>query len=120
MGDLLDKSIDDGVEFVTQGDRLRAERLRLQVSQIDMAEQCQVSRKTLLAWEKGEQTPNGAAFAVMDRLGVDVLFVITGRSSGDTGNTLAPSERELLAVWRASSAKGRAALAAMAEALKAG
>lgn len=111
-------SIGLGEKFVTQGARLKAERMRLQVAQIDMAERCNVSRKTFLAWEKDEQTPNGAAFAVMDSLGVDVLFVITGRHSGESGNTLAPAERDLLNVWRASAPKGRTALAAMAEALK--
>lgn len=92
--------------------------MRLQVSQIDMAERCHVSRKTLLAWEKDEQTPNGAAFAVMDSLGVDVLFVITGRQIGEAGNTLAPAERDLLDAWRSGTSKGRAALVAVAEALK--
>lgn len=118
MGDLLDTSIDCGDKFVTQGARLKAERMRLQVAQIDMAERCNVSRKTLLAWEKGEQTPNGAAFAVMDGLGVDVLFVITGRQSANTGSILAPAERDLLSAWRQADAKGRALLAAAADVLK--
>lgn len=103
---------------MTQGARLKAERMRLQVAQIDMAERCKVSRKTFLAWEKDEQTPNGATFAVMDSLGVDVLFVITGRHSAESENMLSSAECELLNAWRISTPKGRAALSAVAEAVK--
>ena len=94
------------------------ERLRVNVSQLSLAEACDVSRGTLATWEKGEQSPNAAALAVMAEHGVDVLYVVTGQRAGEAESTLAPAERELLQAWRQGSDKGRAALAAVAAALK--
>lgn len=97
------------------GVRLRDERLRLDLSQLSFAEQCGISRSTLSAWEKGDQSPNGAAFALMAALGIDVLYVITGSRSGDSESSLAQGERELLQAWRNGSPDGRAALEAVAK-----
>ncbi|KGH31340.1 XRE family transcriptional regulator [Comamonas testosteroni] len=97
------------------GARLRDERLRLELSQLAMAEACAVSRNTQSAWEKGDQTPNGAAFLAMTELGVDVLFVITGAKTNESESTLAPVERELLKAWRNGTPEGRAALEAVAK-----
>lgn len=119
MGDFPDSSSSSRNKFVSSGERLKEERLRLAVAQIDMAEKCDVSRKTLLAWEKGEQTPNGAAFSVMDALGVDVLYVITGRRAGATEVTLAPAERDLLTAWRNADQRVQSALTAVAAITKA-
>lgn len=105
-------------DFLHLGQRLKEERLRINFSQLAMADSCSVNRNTLAAWEKGEQVPNAVALAVMDRLGLDVLYIVVGRRAGDASTPLPTAEQELLAAWRSSSAKGRVALAAMAEALK--
>ncbi|MBD9530621.1 helix-turn-helix transcriptional regulator [Comamonas sp. CMM01] len=105
-------------KFVSFGERLRLERLRIGMQQVDLAEACEVSRKTLSVWEKGEQTPNAAVLAVMAGHGVDVLYVVTGQRAGEAESTLAPAERDLLQAWRLGDEKGRTALAAMAAALK--
>lgn len=65
------------------GVRLKNERLRLDLSQLTFAEQCGVSRSTLAAWEKGEQTPSAAVLSVMAGIGVDVLYVVTGSQSSE-------------------------------------
>lgn len=100
------------------GERIKEERFRIAMQQIDFAEACGVSRGGLLKWEKGEAAPNATALAAMDVLGIDVLYVVTGRRSSASDDTLAPAEKELLGAWRSGSPKGRAALAAVAEALK--
>lgn len=100
------------------GERLKEERFRVAMQQIDLADACGVSRGGLLKWEKGEAAPNATALAAMDALGIDVLYVVTGRRSAASEDTLAPAEKDLLSAWRGGSSKGRAALAAMAEALK--
>ena len=102
------------------GDRLREERLRIAVQQVDMAEACDVSRGTLATWEKGEQAPNAAILSKMASMGVDVLYVVTGQRQGETEATLAPEEKTLLSAWRSSGEKGRTALTAVAEVLKQG
>lgn len=88
------------------------------MQQIDFAEACDVSRGGLLKWEKNESAPNAQALAAMARLGVDVLYVVTGQRQGATEATLAPEEKALLAAWRSSNEKGRALLGAAAEVLK--
>jgi len=100
--------------FSPIGERLRDERLRIDMQQIDFADSCGVSRRTLSSWENGEATPNAAALAVMAALGVDVLYVVTGQRANASESTLAPAERELLQAWRNGSPDGRTALEAMA------
>lgn len=104
--------------FQQIGERLKAERLRVAYSQVAFADACEINRGTLSNWEKGEQTPSAAALGVMAKLGVDVLYVVTGQRAGEAESTLAPAERELLQAWRLGNEKGRTALAAMAAALK--
>jgi transcriptional regulator with XRE-family HTH domain len=60
------------------GERLRQERLRLDVAQLAMADACDVSRGTLATWEKGEQSPNAAALAVMAGLGSSKGPILSG------------------------------------------
>lgn len=102
-------------KFVSFGERLRLERLRIGMQQVDLAEACEVSRKTLSVWEKGEQTPNAAVLAVMAGHGVDVLYVVTGQRAGEAESTLAPAERELLQAWRQGSEQGKEAIQAVAK-----
>lgn len=118
MEQISPKSIDLDNKFVSFGERLRLERVRIGMQQIEMAEACEVSRKTLSVWEKGEQTPNAAVLAQMASHGVDVLYVVTGQRAGETESTLAPAERELLQAWRHSSEQGRALLSAAVGVLK--
>lgn len=111
-------SIDVDNKFVSFGERLRSERLRIGMQQLELADACAVARKTLSVWEKGEQTPNAAVLSRMAAAGVDVLYVVTGQHAAESETTLAPAERALLQAWRDSNDKGRAALAAVAEVLK--
>lgn len=104
--------------FCDLGGRIKFERLRLGIQQIDFAEACDVSRGGLLKWEKNESAPNAMALAAMAKLGVDVLYVVTGQRQGETETTLAPEEKTLLSAWRSSGEKGRTALTAVAEVLK--
>jgi GAF domain-containing protein len=73
------------------GERLRQERLRLDVAQLAMA-----------------------ALAVMAGLGVDVLYVVTGQHANASVQTLAPDERELLDCYGRADDSGRAAIMAVA------
>lgn len=104
--------------FAHIGERLREERLRISMQQVDLADQCGVSRRALSTWEKGEQTPNAAILSVMAGKGIDVLYVVTGKHVSESEGTLAPAERALLQAWRESGDKGRALLSAAAEVLK--
>lgn len=61
------------------GARLKEERERLGMSQPEFAEIAGAKKHAQINWEKGVATPNGAAFESWSKIGVDVLYVITGQ-----------------------------------------
>ncbi|MBD9478533.1 helix-turn-helix transcriptional regulator [Pseudoxanthomonas sp. PXM02] len=63
------------------GKRLKEERQRLGLTQQAMAEACDSSKRAQLNYESGDQVPGGMYLAAAADLGVDVVFVLTGRSS---------------------------------------
>ncbi len=69
------------------GARLKAERERLGLGQLELAEPAGVTRNTQWAYEKGERAPDATYLACAATLGVDVQFVITGVRAQATGLT---------------------------------
>lgn len=87
----------NGADFLTIGDRLRAERLRLGYNQSDFANIGGVSKNTLLGYEKeGGASPPADYLAAIAKAGADVMFIITGTRSLAAAEGLAPEEVELL------------------------
>lgn len=66
-------------EYLPIGERLREQRDRLGMNQTDFAAAAGVSRKTLFGYETGERAPDAAALAAWEKLGLDVLYVVTGQ-----------------------------------------
>lgn len=91
------------------GERLKAERKRLDMTQQAMAEACGVSKRQQLYYE-ADQWPGGAYLASAAKLGVDVAFVLTG-ARAQPGS---PEEALLVAAYRtANQDVKRAVLAAL-------
>jgi transcriptional regulator with XRE-family HTH domain len=88
------------------GARLKEERERLNLSQAALAEIGGKKKLAQLKYEKGESSPTAAYLAAARRIGVDVLYVITGER---TAQHLAPDEAELLALFRAAPLAVKAA-----------
>ena len=97
------------VNLTSIGSRLREERERLGVSQEAFAQSFGVSRRTQIAWEKGEQFPNAEVLSLASALGVDVLYVLTNKRSVPVESTLTPDERALLDNYQHSDEEGKAA-----------
>lgn len=85
------------------GSRLREERERLELSQESLAGNCEVSRRTQVAWEKGEQFPNAEVLSLMAAIGVDVLYVVTGQHTAAASSQLTDAESVLLTRFRSGS-----------------
>lgn len=68
-----------GREGDTIADRLRGERIRLDLSQTAMAALAGVRKGTQLAWEAGRSSPTAAALASFAEAGADVQFIVTGK-----------------------------------------
>ena len=117
----------------TLGDRLREERNRLGVSQSEFAHACGVEKGSQINYEAGRRYPDAAYLGQADKLGVDVLYVVTGNRSaptreievderephttGGSAMRLTVQEHALIDNYRHASDQGRRAVEAAAAAL---
>jgi transcriptional regulator with XRE-family HTH domain len=112
------------------GARLRTERRRLGLSQADFAQLATVSRRTQASYEAGDGAPGADYLSALAHVGVDVLYVVTGRL--EAGEAVAPEpkswldradgslsadESQLLSSFRQMAAADRSALQAIAGSL---
>ncbi|EBQ9987690.1 XRE family transcriptional regulator [Salmonella enterica subsp. enterica serovar Oranienburg] len=65
--------------MTTIGERLKEERTRLGMNQTDFAMAGGVQKHAQIRYEKGERSPDGNYFEAVSKIGVDVLYVLTGR-----------------------------------------
>lgn len=94
------------------GSRLVAERNRLGMSQTDLRNRMGVGKNTQVNYESGKSAPDALYLAALDRLGFDVLYIITGDRA--TGSQLSEQQQNLIDIWEAASMQLRdAALAVL-------
>lgn len=108
-------------------ERLIEERRRVALSQSAFGEAGGVQKRAQINYENGERRPDAAYLERLAAIGVDVLYVLTGRRApaGNGYATAEPSpvghlslpELGLIKGWRQLDAKGRQAVLAMMEAL---
>lgn len=92
------------------GDRLREERVRLDMTQQAFADACGINKRGQVRYEGDEQVSGGGYLAAAAELGIDVNYVLTGRRQGE----LDMEEARLLAAYRiASDEAKRIVLAAL-------
>ncbi|HDN7458574.1 TPA: helix-turn-helix domain-containing protein [Salmonella enterica subsp. enterica serovar Eastbourne] len=93
------------------GERLREERLRLELSQAALGEIGGVRKQAQLLYEKGERNPDAAYLSAISKFGVDIQFIVTGVRSAES---LSDDEKTLIKSYRnAPLAVKAAALAAL-------
>ncbi|MCB8748347.1 helix-turn-helix domain-containing protein [Rhodoferax sp. U2-2l] len=90
-------------------ERIKSERKRLGYSQTDMAEIAEASRGTVANWENGIGGPDANALSAMARVGVDVLYVITGDRSFEPPRKLTSEEETMLGYFKEASPAARRA-----------
>lgn len=64
--------------MATIGERIRAERLRLKLSQEAFGDAAGVGKHSQIRYEKGERSPDGDYLAAIIGLRADVLYILTG------------------------------------------
>ncbi|MFU3873536.1 helix-turn-helix domain-containing protein [Pseudomonas aeruginosa] len=102
---------------VGAGERLREEREKTGQSQTDFGKAAGVSRGTQKAYELESSSPDIRYLCVLQDMGVDVHYVLTGsRVSTDTAS-LSPDEAALLEHYRQLPEDDRAGIAKMVTAL---
>ncbi|MCA8414381.1 helix-turn-helix domain-containing protein [Burkholderia multivorans] len=90
------------------GARLKEERLRIGLSQAEIAALGGLSNKTQLSYESDTRSPDANYLAALAKIGVDVLYVITGERS--VQSTLPSDEADMLDSFRQLNEIGRAAV----------
>lgn len=91
------------------GERLREERERLTFSQTALGAIGGVLKQAQLKYEKGERFPDAAYLNAIAKVGVDVLYIVTGTRST---TALTPDENELLERYRGAPIAVKAAAVA--------
>lgn len=95
-------------------ERFKEERVRSGLTQADLAEIADVSREMIGKYERGAAEPGSGVLVDLDRAGLDVLYVLTGRRTPRGALSLSPSEQHLLAIYSSATEPERAALDAVA------
>ncbi|MCK9987624.1 MAG: hypothetical protein AzoDbin1_04096 [Azoarcus sp.] len=71
------------------GERLKAERERLGLTQPQFAEAAGAAKRTLIEWEKGTTSPSAVQLSALSKIGVDVTYVLTGETRQERAAALA-------------------------------
>lgn len=79
------------------GTRLKSERTRLEMSQEAFSKAAGVSKRALIEWEKGATFPSAGVLEALSGIGVDILYVVTGRREGAAQGMSQASANSLLA-----------------------
>lgn len=87
------------VNILDIGTRLKEERERLSLSQIDLATATGVERKTQANYEAGRSEPTAGYLARAAHLGFDISYVVLGVPAA----SLATEEQELLRRFRGAT-----------------
>ncbi|WP_235442857.1 helix-turn-helix domain-containing protein [Caballeronia mineralivorans] len=80
--------------------RLKQERRRLRMNQTELANAGGVQKQAQFTYEKGLRYPDASYLAGIAEVGVDVLYLLTGRTSDPATLALNGDEERLLASYR--------------------
>lgn len=80
--------------------RLKQERRRLGMNQADFGNAGGVLKQAQSNYEKGLRYPDAGYLGGIAQVGVDVLYLLTGRTSDPSTLALEPDEERLLAGYR--------------------
>ena len=89
------------------GERLRAERVRLGLKSMELAQIGNVGAVAQSNYERGKRHPDSVYLAAIAAAGVDVQYVLTGQRSAEP--VLTQEEKDVLAAWRRAAPAVRAA-----------
>lgn len=69
---------------VAHGTRLSEERANLTLTQKKLADLCQVTQRSIAAYESGQRSPDGEFLDHLANAGADVHYIITGKRQPKT------------------------------------
>lgn len=80
-------------------DRLKSERKRLELTQKEFGELAGAKNRTVIDWEKGVSSPTAIQLEWLADAGLDVNFVVTGKSQ-EIAEDLTADEQILIGLYR--------------------
>ncbi len=95
------------------GDRLKQERSRLSLSQVEFAALGGVKQRAQFQYEKGMRRPNSDYLSALAASGVDIWYLLTGQKGARLESS---EEQRIVAEFRQLDARRREALFALLEA----
>lgn len=102
----------DGLKKLSIADRLREERQRLNLIQMDAAKICGITFTTYQGYERGARFPTAETLENLYRGGFDVLYIVTGVRNN---STLSNEETILLEQFNKLDERGRALMLGVAQ-----
>lgn len=101
-------------------DRLKEERARLRLSQPAFGEIANATKWSVIAWEKGETSPDATQLGLLAAAGLDVLYVVTGARGGlEVRPAPFDPSQEIAKQWRTLGEVDRQVVAQMIQTLAA-
>lgn len=80
------------------GNRLKEERKKLSLTQLEVAEKCNITREAWGKYERGQNMPGSEVLLSFSNLGADIAYIFTGVRSAPQSPTYAtPSFKTALA-----------------------
>lgn len=92
------------------GARLRAERVRMHLTQRELAHLCGVQANAQVKYESGERHPGSGYLIALSCSGVDVMYVLAGQRPVMTQDETTEKERSVIAHYRAMTDKDQEAM----------
>ncbi|MFJ5295795.1 helix-turn-helix domain-containing protein [Pseudomonas sp. NPDC088368] len=99
------------------GSRLKEERKRLGLSQQEFGTVGGVEANAQGKYESGERIPRSDYLAALDKKGVDVLYVLSGKRTPMAAESLNEAERAIITHYRALSEDDQEAISQLATSL---
>lgn len=89
------------IDMISIGERIKARRLELNLTQTDIFEQCGIASGVLSRIENGKNAPSVIAFHKLSQaLNCDMNWLATGKSTNMKNGPIYKYEEELLAGFR--------------------
>lgn len=98
-------------------ERLKEERIRLGLTQLQVCEIAGIVTHTLIQYEKGKRVPDLLFLERLGNAGFDVLYIITGKHTPKEENSLSDEEARVVKNYKAASAKNQEAAQVVLDAL---
>lgn len=99
------------------GRRLQEERQRLGFVQAEFAEKVGLAKRTLAGYEGGQGDIGATALAAASDIGVDILYVVTGRRTPADAAAVTGDRLKMLETYDKISPPDKASVLRLAEAL---